>query len=385
MIGWITPEDLIEAASSSSAVRSKTFLGWFGFTSICSIGTSTRDSASLGSEASSAPSPRPSPRLIIMVQNLPSQFEVCRRATGPEIVHHDRPAVAGSFRESDVAWDDGVEHLPWKVPIDLVADLEREARSTVEHREQDPQEVETGIQLLSNELHGLLEQMGQSLERVELALQRDEHSIRRDERVDRQQTQRRRAIDDDVVIGGRDCFERVPKSMLASLYSDELDLGSHQVDVRRQQTKAGYDGRPDCLLRRLPTQQHVIDRGVETALLDPQPGRRIALRIQVHEERRALGESEPSREIDGGRRLSYAALLIHDRESLGHLGRLASAAVFHDAHYPINICLLSRLCSTSNTFHSLVCSVKFSVNSCWRQVSAAGGGPGCSIPGDSTI
>jgi len=27
MIGWITPEDLIEAASSSSAVKSKTFLG----------------------------------------------------------------------------------------------------------------------------------------------------------------------------------------------------------------------------------------------------------------------------------------------------------------------------------------------------------------------
>src|SRR5262245_14454097 len=186
MIGWITPEDLIDAASSSSAVKSKTFLGWCGFTSIRSIGTSSRDSVSAGSDASSAPKPRPRPRLVIMVQYLPSQFEVCDRATRPEIVQHDRPAVAGRFREADVARNDGVEHLPWKVSIHLFSDLEREARSPIEHREQDAQKVEPRIQLLSNELHGLLEKMRQSLERVELALQRNQHSIGRDESVDRE-------------------------------------------------------------------------------------------------------------------------------------------------------------------------------------------------------
>jgi hypothetical protein len=34
MIGWMTPDDLMDAASSSSAVKSNTFLGWYGFTSI---------------------------------------------------------------------------------------------------------------------------------------------------------------------------------------------------------------------------------------------------------------------------------------------------------------------------------------------------------------
>src|SRR6266849_3301561 len=123
------------------------------------MGTSMSASASVGSEANSAPSPRPSPRLVIMVQHLPSQFEVCDGATGPEIVKHDRLAVAWRFRETNVAWNDGVEHLAWKVSIDLVANLERKARSAVEHREHDPQEVETRVELISNELHGLLEEM----------------------------------------------------------------------------------------------------------------------------------------------------------------------------------------------------------------------------------
>src|SRR5215471_10356782 len=186
MIGWITPEDLIDAASSSSAVKSKTFLGWCGFTSIWSIGTSTRASVSAGSDASSAPRPRPSPRLVIMVQHLPSQFEVRDGATGPEIVEHYRSAVAGRFREADAAWNDGVEHLPWKISIDLLADLEREARSPIEHREHKSEKIKPRIQLVADELHGFLEEMRESLERVELALQREQHSIGRDGGVDRQ-------------------------------------------------------------------------------------------------------------------------------------------------------------------------------------------------------
>src|SRR5216684_3215971 len=136
------------------------------------MGTSTSDSASAGSADSSAPSPRPSPRLVIMVQHLPSQFEVCGGATGLEIVKHDRLAVARRFRKP-------------KVPVHLVANLEREARPAVEHREHDPQDVETRVELLSHEPHGLLEEMGQPLERVELTLEWDEDAIGCYQSVDR--------------------------------------------------------------------------------------------------------------------------------------------------------------------------------------------------------
>src|SRR5947199_9153862 len=130
------------------------------------MGTSTRASASTGSADSSAPSPRPSPRLVIMVQHLPSQFEVCGGATGLEIVKHDRLAVAWRFREPNVARNDGIKHLAGKVPVHLVANLEREARSAIEHRAYDPRNVETRVELPSQESQGPVEEIGRPVSGV---------------------------------------------------------------------------------------------------------------------------------------------------------------------------------------------------------------------------
>src|SRR5262252_1827008 len=207
-----------------------------------------------------------------MVQDLPSQFEVRNGAAGLEVVQHDRSSVAGRLRKTDIARNDRVKHLPWEISVDLLTDLEREACPAVEHREQDSQKVESGIELVSDELHGLLEKMGQPLERVELTLQRDEHSVSRDEHVDGQKTKRRRAIDDDVVIGRRDGLEHVSESVLAARDADELDIG-------RQQSQPRHDCLLDSLLGGLATEEYVVDRRMETGLLDAQPGRRVALRI----------------------------------------------------------------------------------------------------------
>src|SRR5215813_5818895 len=344
MIGWVTPEDLIDAANSSRAVKSKTFRGWCGFTSIWSIGTSTSASASAGSDAKSAPRPRPSPRLVIMVQDLPSQFEVRDGAAGLEVMQHDRPSVAWRFRETDVARNDCVEYLPWEVSVDLFADLEREARTAIEHREQDSEKVESRIELVSDQLHGLLEQMRESLERVELALQRDEHPVRRDERIDGQKTKRRRAIDDYVVVSRCDRLEHVSESVLATRDADELDLGSDEVDVGRQQSQPRHNCRPDRLLGGLSTEEYVVDRWMETGLLDSQTGRRVALRIEVDQKGRVLGQGEAGGKVHGRRSLPDAALLVHDREDSSHpnvprgtLSRkhvLTPRAVFHGQHFP---------------------------------------------------
>ena len=71
-------------------------------------------------------------------------------------------------------------------------------------------------------------------------------------------------------------------------------------------------------LRGLASEQHVIDRRVEARLLDPKARGRVALRVEVNEEGRALGEREAGREIDGSGGLSHAALLIDDRKDLSH-------------------------------------------------------------------
>src|SRR5207245_3538165 len=237
-----------------------------------------------------------------MIQHLPSQFEVCRGATGFEIVKHDRPAVAWRFRDANVPWNDRVEDLPWEISVDLVADLEGEARTAVEHREHDPQQIESGVELLPNKLHGLPEQIGQPFQRVELALERDDNAISRDERVDREEAERRRAIDDDVVVRGRDRFEHVPESVLTPLDADQLDLGSDQVDVRRKHPQSGYDGHLDRLLGRFPAKEHVVDGGggMETALLNSQSCSRIDMRIEVARVCRVVRFDETGRTVAFG-------------------------------------------------------------------------------------
>src|SRR5262245_65684954 len=100
-----------------------------------SIGSSRSDSASEGSEASSAPRPRPSPRRLIMAQHLPGQIEVSSGTGGPDVVQHHRLAVARRLCQTYVPRNDRIEDLPRKVAIDLFADLERQAGPAVEHGE----------------------------------------------------------------------------------------------------------------------------------------------------------------------------------------------------------------------------------------------------------
>ena len=111
--------------------------------------------------------------------------------------------MAGRFREPNVPRNDRVEHLPGKVAIHLVADLERETRPTIEHREHDAFDVQARVEALSYELDGL-EKVGQTFERVELTLKWDENSIGGHKGVDGEKAQGGWTVDDDVVVGACD-------------------------------------------------------------------------------------------------------------------------------------------------------------------------------------
>src|SRR5262245_2297501 len=160
-------------------------------------------SPSTGVEERSAPRPRPRPGLLCMLEDLPRQFEVGDSTAGAQVVEHDRLAVTRSFAEPDISWNDGLEDLTGEIPMNLFTDLQSHAGAAVEHREYDAAHVETRVQSLTNQFDGL-QQMGEPLERVELALERNDHAVRRDEGVDRQESQRRRAVDDRpaIILGG---------------------------------------------------------------------------------------------------------------------------------------------------------------------------------------
>jgi hypothetical protein len=87
---------------------------------------------------------------------------------------------------------------------------------------------------------------------------------------------------------------------------------------------------------------------MKAGLVDSEPGRGVALGIEIDQEGLAIGESEPGREIDGSRRLADAALLVDDGDRRGYavtqscpivpacrtdgIILRATPSVFHDSH-----------------------------------------------------
>src|SRR5262249_31876916 len=121
--GWSTPEERIEAASSSSAWPSKLRRGCWGFGIRLSTGSSrSRTPSSVSAVGRRAPRPRPSARFITL-DDLLRQLQVGDRAGGPEIVLEDGAAVAGCLRESNIAGNHGREHLTLEIALDLRAYL----------------------------------------------------------------------------------------------------------------------------------------------------------------------------------------------------------------------------------------------------------------------
>src|SRR5256886_13330391 len=55
------------------------------------------------------------------------------------------------------------------------------------------------------------------------------------------------------------------------------------------------------LFRSLVPEDDVVNRRIEPGLLHSQSCRRVALRVEIHEEGRALGKREACSQVDGGR------------------------------------------------------------------------------------
>ena len=72
-------------------------------------------------------------------------------------------------------------------------------------------------------------------------------------------------------------------------------------------------GRARDFLKRRLAPQPVVRGQRQGGLVDAEAARRVALRIEVHEEDRLFEDGEGGREVDRGRRLPHPALLVRDR------------------------------------------------------------------------
>ena len=148
----------------------------------------------------------PAPALHVMAaclrrfvaRALRGEREVRFGAAGARVVGHGGQAVAGRFGEAHVARDHRAVDLVLEELAHVARHLLAEVRALVVHRQQHAFDVERRVERRAHAPHRR-DEIGEAFEREVLAVQRNQDAIGGDERVQRQQAERRRRVDDDEV------------------------------------------------------------------------------------------------------------------------------------------------------------------------------------------
>ena len=171
-------------------------------------------------------------------------------------------------------------------------------------------------------------QFGDAFEREVLAVERNQHRVGGDERVQREQSERRRRVDEDVVEVGAQRIEQTLQTTLAAVESDELDLGAGELAVGGKKRERVDAGREDERSRvGIVRHQRAVGAALAGATLQADAAREVGLRIHVDEQDALFGQRERRAEIDGGRGFGDAALLIGDGDDLRIIGHYTDLRV----------------------------------------------------------
>ncbi len=130
-----------------------------------------------------------------------------------------------------------------------------------------------------------LDQVGEPFQCVVLALDRDEHGVRSGERIHCQETERRRTVQEDLVVGIPDRIEQAPQAPFAlMLDARELHLGARELGRGRDQSET-IDGGRDHELREIsPLHDQLVGRRSNGRAIDSEAARRIGLGVEIDDE-----------------------------------------------------------------------------------------------------
>jgi hypothetical protein len=193
----------------------------------------------------------------------------------------------------------------------------RDVGPAVEHGEENPFGGQPGIEATLHQLHRV-HQLREAFQCVVFTLERDEDGVRRSQRVQRQQAQGRRAIDEDVVVFRSQWPQHLAEPELASLHADQLHFGPRQVRCGGDDRQKAQLSRVHHLAQRPVSQKRLVDGALEAVPLEAQPTARIALRVHVHQQGSPLGGGEARSQIDGGGGFTHPALLVGDADDPTH-------------------------------------------------------------------
>jgi hypothetical protein len=187
----------------------------------------------------------------------------------------------------------------------------------VEHRRQQAAHPEVRVQQ-APDVGDRVEELADAAVAEHLALDRDDDLVGRGQRVDRQQPEGRRAVQQDDVVRVPDRRQRRPQHLLALLGRQQHGLDAGEVDGGRQQVDAALEADRD-VGGRDAVEEHVRHRLLDVLGIDAEGEREAGLGVEVDEEDRQPGVRERRPEGDDRRRLGHAALLVGDGDDAAHV------------------------------------------------------------------
>ena len=166
-------------------------------------------------------------------------------------------------------------------------------------------------------------QIGEPFEREVLAVERDEHRVGGDERVEREQAERRRRVDEDVVEAIAQWLEEVAQAALASRQRDELDFRAGEIAIGGNQPEMldrGLEDEDGRVLDRVGGGQRLVDGAGGSGLpFEADAAGEVGLRVDVDEQDALVGHRQGCRQVDGGSGFGDAAFLVGDGDDAAHL------------------------------------------------------------------
>src|SRR5215212_9496501 len=196
--GCSMPTSRMEEASSLIPASGKLLLGCREFGRIADTGSSSNFSPpTLSPVAMRAERPRPRP-LLPTTNHFVRNGRIRLGSRALRRVEGYGHSEAGRFTQPYVPRDYGMEDLVPKEGTYFLGHLMGQVSTWIEHGKQHPSDFETRVQFLPDHPDALHE-LGQPLQRVVLALYGDKELIRGGQRVQSQEIQGRRTVEQDPV------------------------------------------------------------------------------------------------------------------------------------------------------------------------------------------
>ena len=184
-----------------------------------------------------------------------------------------------------------------------------QAQAGIVHCQQEAFDFQLRVQPAFYYSYGV-QKFGDAFQREIFGLYGNNHRIGGCERIHRYKPQRRRAVDDDVVVLVFHRSEHVQQHPLALVFVYQLYFRSGKVDAGSYQEKAVHACGHFGALQRVFVYEAFVDGGIHGAWVDAVAGSGIGLRVGIDNKHFAAFRGQRCGQINGCSGFAYSAFLV---------------------------------------------------------------------------